>query len=243
MLLSDKRALSFEAYSWLSDPILGLWIVEHLKPYGMSICEVGAGTGNLLTAIASYFSRICLVEPSPLMLLRLREKIRELKLPIEIKEGAAENIPLSSKSTDIVIAKSSLHHFDRPVAAIAEMARVATSAVAVVEVVLPDPCCAEYIRDLVLSKEPERSVSTIFSEQVLTQLIAPVCREYRAIHFDQYIDLTTWLKNGDSGTEVQSRLLSLARAQRGKVKEKMQIHIRDGRLVQLRRMCLVIGVL
>ena len=142
---------------------------------------------------------------------------------------------------DIALSKSSLHHFaDRP-KGLSEMARIATQAVALMEVVSPDDSCLDYIGRLVLTKEYGRAAATIYTERGLQELLLPTCIEQRILHFDQYIDLALWLDAGDLPTDTKEELYAFALAQTGTVRDKMHIHFRSGRLVQLRRMALAIG--
>lgn len=151
--------------------------------------------------------------------------------------------PLAAQSVDIVAAKSSMHHFIDIPAALREMRRVARNAIAIVEVIGPDPLSVEYARHLVLQKEPTRRQDRIFAEEDLINLLQPLSEYVRALHYDQYIDLQIWAENGDVPVERRKAIYAYADAQIGTVKRNMHIHRRNGRLIQLRRMALVIGIL
>src|SRR5262249_37518941 len=97
-------------------------------------------------------------------------------------------------------------------------------------------------RHLVLTKEPGRPPSTIFRESNLQEMVMSVCTEQRTLHFDQYTDIALWLESSDLSDEVKKNLYKFALAQTGTIREKMHIHYRSGRLVQLRRMALVVGL-
>jgi len=242
MLMSAARARTFDTYYWLSDPLFTSWLIEHLSPLGTSVCEIGAGTGNLLPALAKHFERVQLIEPCCFMLERLHRRSQSFP-HASIVQGCAEGIPLAEKSVDVVVAKSSLHHFDNIPKAITEMYRVARRAVAVIEVISPDDCALEYNRHLLLTKEPGRRLETIFSEQSLVNLIRPHCLELRSLHFDQYIDIRIWLEGSDLTPDACEQLYAYVNSQSGTIRDKMHIHFRNGRLAQLRRMALVLGSL
>jgi SAM-dependent methyltransferase len=247
-LFSAARASTIDNYTWLSDPILANWIVHHLLPYGSSICEVGAGSGNILEALTTAFATIHLVEPSPHMLEVLAPKLARLNAQVSLHQGLAENLPLESRSVDIALSKSSLHHFTDRSQGVREMARIARRAVAVLEVISPeavakDAKCLEYVKTLVLGKEVGRNADSLFSEEDLIELVSDTAPEYRVLHFDQFIDIRLWLESGDLAPARCEDLYEIAKSQTGAVRQKMQIHFRSGRLVQSRRMLLIIGVL
>jgi len=243
MLFSESRAERFELCTWLSDPLFAAWLVEHLQPYGHSICEVGAGTGNMAGRLVHVFAPVFMVEPSPTMSRRMAAKVADSQSPVTLLQAPAEAIPLEAKSVDIALSKSSFHHFANRNQGLSEMARIAKTVIAVAEVVSPDERCLDYARQLVIPKEPGRDVATIFTEDSLCELIRPFCSGHRVLHFDQYIDVGIWLDASELSIERKQELYNLAESQTGVVKEKMQIHVRAGRLVQLRRMALLMGLL
>lgn len=214
-----------------------------MTPYGATICEIGAGTGNLLSALTRAFSIIHVVEPSEPMIARLRAALPSITGSVRVYQAMAEHLPLSDKSVDIALAKSSLHHFRDQNYGLREMARIARRAIAVVEVISPDDICLEYARTLVLGKEGGRCATAIYTEDSLRELLNDRVTSLRGLHFDQYIDIKIWLAASDLPQETQESLFNYTLSQTGPIREKMQIHFRHGRLVQLRRMLLLIGVL
>jgi SAM-dependent methyltransferase len=238
--MTERRAKDFAQYYWQSDPIFAAWLARNLSAYGNTICDIGAGTGNMLHALGKHFRGIELVEPNLEMLKMLRRRARKNKRA-RVYEASGERIPLPDNAVDIALMKSSLHHAEDPEKCLEEMARVAKSAFAVVEVISPDAACDEYARELVLRKELGRTM--LFSEQSLVDLFSGRSNECRIMHFDQVIDLNIWLQFGDIPESEQCALLELARSQNGIVRNKMQIREVGGHLMQLRRMALAIGTL
>jgi hypothetical protein len=90
------------------------------------------------------------------------------------------------------------------------MARIATRAVAVMEVVSPDDRCLDYIQRLVLTKERGRTAATIYTERGLQELLLAVCSEPQILHFDQYIDIALWLDAGDLPSDTKEELYTFA---------------------------------
>jgi ubiquinone/menaquinone biosynthesis C-methylase UbiE len=243
MLMTARRAKEFDKYYWLSDPLFAAWIADHLAPYGQSVCDVGAGTGAMVPALSKSFTRVDLVEPSSEMLQILRRNLADSRQIIRVHDAPGENLPLANNEVDVALFKSSLHHCVDVKLCVREMARVARSAIALVEVISPDPICTEFARELVLRKEVGRSPDTLFTEETLIDFVSPYSVECRVLHFDQYIDLNVWLQYGDLTETENQALLDLAGSQSGDVRAKMQIHFRSDHLMQLRRMALVIGVI
>ncbi len=83
------------------------------------IADIGAGTGNYSVALAELGFRIKAIEPSGVM----REQGRRHP-NVEWVAGSAEDIPLPDQSVDGVVCVCSFHHFDDPVKAVREMARM-----------------------------------------------------------------------------------------------------------------------
>lgn len=239
-LISKKRAENFSDLFWLSDPILIDWMIYNLLPYGNSVCEVGAGTGNMMKAYEKNFSKIYLVEPCPNMFSILSSKNR-LDNTFLIN-STAEQTTLNSGTVDITLAKSSLHHFFDEESAFLEMYRISKRAIAILEVIAPDPICIPFLLNVVLRKEKGRSEQTIFTEEILLNKIIRYSSEYRSLHFDQYIDVKTWLEKSDLEDKEQADIYNYIYFQTSPLRQKMQIHLRNERLVMLRRMNLIIGV-
>lgn len=244
MRLSARRAASFHKYYWLSDPLFLDWIVRHLAPFGSTVCDVGSGTGVMLDRLCSSFARVYALEPSSSAV------AVQTGGPVEARQcdfwqviGTADNLPFRDRSVDVALAKSSLHHFEDFTRGLAEMARIARRAIAVVEVTGPDEMSVDYARSLVLRKEPGRSPQTIFAERDLVESVKSLSQGCRALHFDQYIDIDTWLECGDIDSTERKALQEYVLSQGPELRERMQIHEQGGRLLQLRRMLLVIGII
>jgi SAM-dependent methyltransferase len=85
-------------------------------PRSATVLDLGAGTGKLTRVLLDHFDRVIAVEPLAGM--------RALVPPAaDVREGAAEAIPLPDESVDAVFCGESFHWFDWP-RAIPEIARV-----------------------------------------------------------------------------------------------------------------------
>lgn len=240
--LSFSRAETLERLPWLCDDVFATWLVRMLAPYGSSILDVGCGSGYMFGHYEESFKRVGAIEPSPAFADVLFH--RSAEHGVEAKRASAEAIPFGDDSFDVVLAKSSLHHFADARGGLLEMARVAANAVAAVEVIAPDERCVPFLTELLMEKEEGRNPASVFT---LTSLRSCVCgvvkpNAIRCELFDQYIDLEAWLANSDLSEEGKRNVLRHALAMPPKVAEKMQLHVRFGRHVMLRRMCLVTAV-
>lgn len=81
--------------------------------------DLGAGTGKFTVLIVPRADRVIAVEPSEQMLAVLRTKLPDVEAHI----GAAESIPASDSSVDVVTVAQAFHWFDREPAC-AEIRRV-----------------------------------------------------------------------------------------------------------------------
>jgi ubiquinone/menaquinone biosynthesis C-methylase UbiE len=238
---SHRRVIRLPKCFWLHDECFAIWLGSHLTPLGNTICDVGAGDGFMLARFCKIFSKVVAVEPSPSAIQVLKK--RTFSRPVRIIHGKAESIPLPDNVVDIAIAKSSFHHFESMNSGLREMRRIARNAVAVAEVIAPSVSALKFAKKILIHKEPDRSKAAVFSENDLKSYVAGVARNIRCLHFDQYIDVKTWLLNSDLGRNSQLQIYRYIANQTGTVKNDMQIHFQKGRLVMLRRMALVIGLL
>ncbi len=85
---------------------------------GSLVLELGAGTGKLTEVLVRAGHDVVATEPLPDMVRRLRDR-----LPISPAVANAEQIPLPSRSADVVVCGQSFHWFDHE-RAMAEIARV-----------------------------------------------------------------------------------------------------------------------
>lgn len=236
------RSDSFDTLPWFSDRHLNGWICEILRPYGSSICDVGAGTGLMLSEYARAFDGGLLVEPSASMRQLLEARASNFG-SYDVRAGTAEALPIPDDHVDVAISKNALHHAVDASGAVAEMARIAKRVICVVEVTLPDESCRPYLESLLSNKEPGRELSTIWSPSDLQRLIEPHCDRVHLLNHDQYIDLDLWLESSPLSRREIAMLQEFVRSQSAAVASTMQMHYRSGRWVQLRRITAAVGFL
>lgn len=88
--------------------------------------EIGAGTGVNLDHYPPAVERLVLLEPSPFMAARLRDRVSSEAgaRAVEVVEGGGETLPFGDDSFDTVVATLVLCTIPDPAAALREIARV-----------------------------------------------------------------------------------------------------------------------
>jgi len=93
---------------------------------GMTVADVGTGTGFVAAGIAPRVGRVLALDNSPAMLDVARKNLAELGIAnVDLLEGDVRALPLDSASVDAAFANMVLHHPEDPGAMLREMARVA----------------------------------------------------------------------------------------------------------------------
>ena len=85
-----------------------------------TIVDLGSGPGDLLADLTARLPRASVVGVEPAPQMRQSASARGVRSI----DGRAEAIPLPDRSVDLVVSTLSAHHWDDPVAAFREMARV-----------------------------------------------------------------------------------------------------------------------
>jgi ubiquinone/menaquinone biosynthesis C-methylase UbiE len=86
--------------------------------------DVAAGTGHAARQLAPSVAVMVAVDATEAMLARGREQARrEGLLNVVYMQGEAEALPFLAQSFDIAVCRFAMHHFERPEAVIAELAR------------------------------------------------------------------------------------------------------------------------
>jgi ArsR family transcriptional regulator len=96
-----------------------------LVPRGLTVADVGCGTGLLTLTLSRVAGRVVAVDESPEMVRKTRQKVGRSGLTnVEVRQGRAESLPIPAGSCDAVFAFHLLRHLRRPAEAVAEFARV-----------------------------------------------------------------------------------------------------------------------
>jgi SAM-dependent methyltransferase len=75
---------------------------------GLTVVDVGAGTGKLTRLLPGSGARVVAVEPLP----EMRAKLVEVLPGVEAIDGTAEKLPLPDRSAEAVVVAQALHWFD-----------------------------------------------------------------------------------------------------------------------------------
>jgi ubiquinone/menaquinone biosynthesis C-methylase UbiE len=92
---------------------------------GMTVADVGTGTGFVAAGLAPRVARVIALDNSPAMLAVAEKNLGELGVAnVDLLEGDIMALPLEDASVDAAFANMVLHHAEDPAAMLAEMARV-----------------------------------------------------------------------------------------------------------------------
>lgn len=123
--VGERRTPSHPAVVAFAEPKVEL-IRSALDTSAKTLLEVGAGNGYLSVPLSRHFELTCL-DFSAAML-------AQNPMPAEQKvRGTAEKLPFEDKQFDIALCANLLHHLEQPLAAVAEMRRVARRHVVLLE--------------------------------------------------------------------------------------------------------------
>lgn len=96
-----------------------------LVPEGVTIVEIGIGTGGLLPALAARGRKVIGVDHSPAMLEETRRRLAQAGLAgIDLRLGEMSHLPLPDGSVDCAVLNMVLHHAADPAAVLAGIRRV-----------------------------------------------------------------------------------------------------------------------
>lgn len=98
--------------------------MELLESAGGQVLEIGLGTGLNLPHYPNTVSRLCAVDPFPLLPDRLAARSEAVPFPIEISRISAEHLPHDDRTFDCVVSTWTLCTIPDPVQALREVRRV-----------------------------------------------------------------------------------------------------------------------
>jgi ArsR family transcriptional regulator len=108
-----------------NDDALRARAIAHLAPPGLTVCDVGTGTGILAKELAQLGMRVVAVDPAPRRLEAARAAFEKEGITnVELRGGEAQALPLGDAEVDAAFAHMVLHYVPQPAEAIREMARV-----------------------------------------------------------------------------------------------------------------------
>ncbi|MEN8241566.1 MAG: methyltransferase domain-containing protein [Chloroflexota bacterium] len=115
-MLKDPYRLTAKWYDSLFEPInkgLRLYGLRMFLPkQGMSILDVGCGTGTYLEFFQRYKCSLAGIDTSPAMLELAKERLGDTA---DLRLGSATEMPYPDESFDLVVSMLVLHEMDHPV--------------------------------------------------------------------------------------------------------------------------------
>jgi ubiquinone/menaquinone biosynthesis C-methylase UbiE len=98
-----------------------------LVPEGITVVEIGLGTGGLLPALAAKAATVIGVDHSPAMLEEARCRLSLAGLAgLDLRLGEMTHLPLPDNGADCAVLNMVLHHAADPPAVLAEIRRILT---------------------------------------------------------------------------------------------------------------------
>jgi ArsR family transcriptional regulator len=103
----------------------GGFALAGLLPEGLTVLDLGTGTGSLLPFLGRYLDRVVAVDMSRGMLARARERLStDEESMVRLLRADVERLPLPNGSVDGVVANMILHHLPHPESVLREAGRV-----------------------------------------------------------------------------------------------------------------------
>ena len=131
--MSSKAYFDKVANQW--DTMRGDFFQETVRDQAIQAADVrsdhlavdmGAGTGFVTAGLLNTGAHVIAIDQSPAMLEQMKSNFSDIET-IDYRVGESEQVPVDDNSVDYVFANMYLHHVERPVVAIAEMARILKS--------------------------------------------------------------------------------------------------------------------
>jgi ubiquinone/menaquinone biosynthesis C-methylase UbiE len=108
-----------------NDDALRARAIAHLAPAGLTVADVGTGTGVLAKELALLGMRVVAIDHAPRRLEAARAAFdKEGITNVELRGGEAQALPLGDAEVDAAFAHMVLHYVPQPAEAIREMTRV-----------------------------------------------------------------------------------------------------------------------
>jgi len=165
---------------------------------GMVVLDVACGAGHAAEQVAPHVREVVGIDLTPALLAIGAARLRDSGVRnVLLQEGNAQHLPFADKTFDVVFCRSSLHHFDDPRRAVAEMQRVCRPDGRIVLLDLVPP--SEAVRDDYdhLHRLLDPSHVRSFVESELAELLGGVDRL-------QYADTSTFRLPVDIAVTDQS---------------------------------------
>jgi ubiquinone/menaquinone biosynthesis C-methylase UbiE len=153
---------------------------------------------------------------------------------VVLVQAEAEFIPLADKSVDVVLCKSSYHHFGDRRKALAEIKRVARNAAVFVEAVTPCSSCVPFISKLLTAKEPHRETDDWYTLRDLAAEVSTIGSVQYIEAFEQRIEVDKWIESGGLAKDTKEAMWEIILSQTGGVRHTMKI-VKEGTRCLMRK--------
>ncbi len=108
---------------WFGDTFHLEGLLALLNP-AWTIADIGTGTGAMLPLLAPHVKQIIAIDPSTAMLKGAKNRVKECGLTnVDIRQGAAENLPLEKASIDVALLTLVLAYTADPALVLKEIHR------------------------------------------------------------------------------------------------------------------------
>jgi ArsR family transcriptional regulator len=109
---------------WFGDTFHLEGMLALLNP-GWVVADIGTGTGAMLPLLAPHVKHVIAVDPSAAMLKGARNRVKECTLEnVEIRQGAAEHLPIDQGSVDVALLALVLAYTVDPALVLGEVRRI-----------------------------------------------------------------------------------------------------------------------
>jgi SAM-dependent methyltransferase len=141
------QAQAFAANPWVTDEDRIQRLVAAARLTGSErVLDIATGPGYIAEAFARVAREVVGVDLTDAMLAIAKERTRERRISnILFRASDAQNLPFENGSFDVVVCRLALHHLEKPLAVLREMARVCRAGGTVL------------VEDIYASEHPERA--------------------------------------------------------------------------------------
>jgi ubiquinone/menaquinone biosynthesis C-methylase UbiE len=147
---------------------------------GMIVLDVACGAGHAAEQAAPHVRQVVGIDLTPALLDAGAQRLRASGIDnVLLQQGDATALPFLDASFDVVVCRSSLHHFEDPAVAVAEMARVCRPGgrVVISDMIAPRPEVRDAFDELHRHIDPSHVRVLVESEiaELVREHVGPLC--------------------------------------------------------------------
>jgi ubiquinone/menaquinone biosynthesis C-methylase UbiE len=190
------------------------------------VLDAGCGTGHTALAFAPRVAEVVALDLTEAMLEQGRRLAAERGIAnIEFRRGDVQQVPFPDASFDLVTSRYSAHHYPRPEAALAELARVLRpgGALLVVDVVSPvEPAADTFLNAVELLRDPSH-VRDYSVAQWLAMLAAAGLRAEALGEWPLRLEFSSWVTRMKTPEPSVAQIRALLDIAPGEVRERLRV--------------------